>query len=217
MISTPSFRGQSLNWAVRTTHREHESQRNSEHEPLALRIPLARRRLVPVRYAHRSLRQRPMRELTLWAISAYQRYVSPYKGFRCAYGHHTGCASCSQLGYRTVRMHGFRRGLQLLLERFARCAEAHARYGGEGMKPATRGPRGRQRGFCDALACVPLDAGCALPCEAASCSTMGDAAACVSCPTPCDCATWSWGRKHEKARYVPPRRDRDRAGRSTEG
>jgi putative component of membrane protein insertase Oxa1/YidC/SpoIIIJ protein YidD len=152
-----------------------------------------------------------MRELALWAISAYQRYVSPYKGFRCAYGYHTGCASCSHLGYRAVRMHGIRRGLQLLRERLARCAEAHARYGRRDTKPAVRGPMSRQRGYCDIIACLPVDAGCVVPCEAASCPAMGDvSSACVTCPTPCDCATWWRGNRSVEEPYVPPRRARER-------
>ena len=38
-----------------------------------------------------------MRALALVAIGAYQRYVSPYKGFCCAYRAHTSRASCSAL------------------------------------------------------------------------------------------------------------------------
>ena len=187
-----------------------ESQCSSEHKPTTFRIPLARDQRVPVRSTHRSLRQRPMRKLALWAIAAYQRYVSPYKGFSCAYRYHTGCASCSRLGYRAIRFRGIRRGLQLLIQRFARCSEAQARYEVGGFKAATNGPMGRQRGFCDVLACVPFDAGCAIPCDAGGCSALGDMATCFSCPTPCDCATWPWGRNSTKARYVPPRRDRER-------
>ena len=34
----------------------------------------------------------------LAAIRFYQRWISPYKGFRCAYGAHSGRCSCSTLG-----------------------------------------------------------------------------------------------------------------------
>jgi len=53
------------------------------------------------------------RDLALLAITLYQRHLSPYKGFRCAYALHTGRASCSRLGYRAIRRHGLR-GLGLL-------------------------------------------------------------------------------------------------------
>ena len=54
-------------------------------------------------------------------IASYQRYLSPYKGFCCAYRVHTGRASCSSLGRRAIRAHGLFGGLVLLSERFKRC------------------------------------------------------------------------------------------------
>ena len=47
---------------------------------------------------------------TRTAIGAYQRYLSPYKGFCCAYRAHTGRASCSALGARVIRRHGLLAG-----------------------------------------------------------------------------------------------------------
>jgi len=44
-----------------------------------------------------------MRKLVLAAITGYQTYLSPYKGFCCAYRVHTGRKSCSALGFRAVR------------------------------------------------------------------------------------------------------------------
>lgn len=61
-------------------------------------------------------------------IGFYQRRLSPRKGYRCAYGHHTGRASCSRLGYRAVRRFGAWRGLQLLRQRMYLCGVAHRRY-----------------------------------------------------------------------------------------
>jgi uncharacterized protein YndB with AHSA1/START domain len=58
-------------------------------------------------------------------IEAYQRFVSPYKGFSCAYRVHTGCASCSRLGLRAVRRYGIWRGVGVLQARFERCGEAY--------------------------------------------------------------------------------------------
>ena len=45
------------------------------------------------------------RYLVLKSIVWYQRILSPHKGFSCANAHHTGCASCSRLGYRVIRRH----------------------------------------------------------------------------------------------------------------
>jgi putative component of membrane protein insertase Oxa1/YidC/SpoIIIJ protein YidD len=93
-----------------------------------------------------------MRRLLLAAIAAYQRYLSPYKGFRCAYRAHTGRASCSALGFRVVRRYGVVAGLALLRRRFERCGESHRRHAG----PRKYLPHA-QAGF--------LDAGCDLPCD----------------------------------------------------
>jgi len=161
------------------------------------------------------------RDLALYAITLYQRHLSPYKGFRCAYALHTGCASCSRLGHRAIRRYGLRRGIDVLCARLDRCSAAHARHGAalagrlSAPPPLLRAPRA-QRGFCDALACIPFDAGC-LPCDAALPSC--DAAACVPadcpaafCPTPLDCCCsggdcWPWDRKSRQQRvdaaYVP--------------
>lgn len=106
-----------------------------------------------------------MKALALLCIRLYQRYVSPYKGYTCAYRRHTGHASCSALGYRAIRRHGLWRGLPVLRERMFRCGVAHRRY-------CTPTPRPHaQAGFCDAP--------CDLPCEAPSCDLP-------HCDSPCD-------------------------------
>jgi putative component of membrane protein insertase Oxa1/YidC/SpoIIIJ protein YidD len=57
-------------------------------------------------------------------IGVYQRYVSPHKGFCCAYRVHTGRASCSEFGRRAISRHGLTAGLMLLRQRFNVCALA---------------------------------------------------------------------------------------------
>ncbi|MDQ1813775.1 membrane protein insertion efficiency factor YidD [Massilia sp. CCM 9210] len=52
-----------------------------------------------------------MKTLALSAIGFYQRHLSPYKGFRCAYCAYTGNASCSALGARAIRRYGVWDGL----------------------------------------------------------------------------------------------------------
>ena len=51
----------------------------------------------------------PLKILALAAITLYQRFVSPRKGFSCAYRFHTGGPSCSVLGFRAVRRYGVHR------------------------------------------------------------------------------------------------------------
>lgn len=90
-----------------------------------------------------------MRGLLIAAIGFYQRVLSPRKGYRCAYGHHTGRASCSHLGYRAVRRFGVWRGLLLLRRRVHLCGVAHRRH--------ALMPLHAQRGVID-LDCGALDA-----------------------------------------------------------
>ena len=125
------------------------------------------------------------RYLALRAISFYQRFISPYKGFRCAYGHYNGCASCSKLAYRAIRMRGLRAGLGLLLQRFERCREVFERHRearvqgsmGTTRKATSFGPGRLQRGFCDGLDCIPCDADCA----SAACDILNNCGGCSPC------------------------------------
>ncbi|MFP5394003.1 MAG: membrane protein insertion efficiency factor YidD, partial [Gammaproteobacteria bacterium] len=55
-----------------------------------------------------------MKLLALGAIRLYQKFLSPHKGFCCAYAAVSGRASCSVLGYRVIRRHGIWNGLALL-------------------------------------------------------------------------------------------------------
>ena len=142
------------------------------------------------------------RYLILKCILGYQRFLSPHKGFSCAYAHHTGSASCSRLGYRAIRRYGVGGGLRLLFARFARCRAVHLgsreRASDGGLSNGHRASAGRmrrQRGFCDALACVPCDAGCvSAPCDVSAAGSACDAASCLGrLPCPCDIVScWSW-------------------------
>ena len=100
-----------------------------------------------------------MKQLALAAIRLYQRHLSPHKGFCCAYRCHTGHASCSQLGYRSIRRFGLGQGLLLLRQRMVKCGIAHRRH--------TLGPGAafrQQAGFCDLSCDLPCDGDCS-PCD----------------------------------------------------
>jgi putative component of membrane protein insertase Oxa1/YidC/SpoIIIJ protein YidD len=49
----------------------------------------------------------------LAAIRAYQRHLSPRKGFSCALRGATGGRSCSAYGYRAIALCGLGKGLRL--------------------------------------------------------------------------------------------------------
>lgn len=143
-----------------------------------------------------------MKQLALAMISAYQRYVSPHKGFCCAYRVHTGRKSCSVLGFRAIRRYGLIRGVAVLRRRTYLCGVAHRRYAS---------PRKHvfhaQRGFCDI--------GCDFPCDLPStdgCPLIGD------CLKYCDCGGCDWSSNDKKKRseeryvHIPPHgRNADRS------
>ncbi len=134
-----------------------------------------------------------MSNFILAAIRAYQRYVSPYKGFSCAYRFHTGRESCSALGYRAIQIHGVLAGFVILRERLYLCGVTHRRF----TLPRAR-PHVKQRGDCD-IGCDGFD----LP----SGKGIGKACDFLSC---CDIGGCDWperkrkNKDQEKYVYIPP-------------
>lgn len=68
------------------------------------------------------------RHIVLWAIRGYQRYISPYKGFSCAWRIHTGRCGCSAIGHRAIRRYGVLTGLAVLYQRLYLCGVAYRRF-----------------------------------------------------------------------------------------
>ena len=62
--------------------------------------------------------------LTLLLISGYQQFVSPHKGWHCAYAALHGDASCSAYGKEAIARRGVIVGTRLLWERFDQCHAA---------------------------------------------------------------------------------------------
>ena len=60
----------------------------------------------------------------LSAVYVYRRYVSPWKGFRCAYAVAHGRGSCSDVGLRLATRVSFRRFIALMSLQAARCRAA---------------------------------------------------------------------------------------------
>jgi len=115
-----------------------------------------------------------MRALALRLIRAYQRWLSPRKGFVCAHRVHRGGAGCSAVGFRLIRRHGLWHGWPLLRERLRRCAAVAAASG--------RRPLAGQRGDCD----LPVP----------DCDVDGNGCqrcACDACSSGCD-----WPRRDRK-------------------
>ncbi|NHZ87961.1 membrane protein insertion efficiency factor YidD [Massilia sp. CCM 8733] len=146
-----------------------------------------------------------MKTLALSAIGFYQRHLSPYKGFCCAYCAYTGNASCSAFGARAIRRYGVWDGMAVLRGRLRKCGVAYRRYRPPPPRPLLVKPR--QNGDCD----LPCD----LPCDR-SCDQLSPCNACdavSNCVDAKDC--WDWWRDRRKRRqeeellYIPPRNPRD--------
>lgn len=124
---------------------------------------------------------RPLNWMSVCLIRAYRRFVSPYKGFRCAHHVLHGEGSCSAFGLAVFQTHSFGRALALLRVRFRDCRQAYGVLTSEDASDQPPEPRGRKRSntgtgalarnwdacACDALSA--LDCGSALPCDTLSC------------------------------------------------
>ncbi|MBY0446164.1 MAG: membrane protein insertion efficiency factor YidD [Burkholderiales bacterium] len=120
-----------------------------------------------------------MRFILLLFIQIYKKYLSPYKGFSCAYHAHTGRASCSTLGLRTIRRHGAFAGLVILRQRMHRCGQVYRQH-----TPLQRRPAIAQRGDCD--------------CDLPSGISFSDAFECLNCCNGCD-----WPKRKQKSGKAP--------------
>ncbi|WP_300759627.1 membrane protein insertion efficiency factor YidD [Janthinobacterium sp.] len=114
------------------------------------------------------------RHLALWAIRAYQRHLSPYKGFSCAYRVRTGRDSCSAYGYRVIARHGLIPGWALLRRRLHACGAHHRAHLTRHRPTFTTARHRAQAGHCD----LP-----ASDCGDCSCD-WGDALDILSCDWP---------------------------------
>lgn len=139
--------------------------------------------------------------LALLAIRGYKRYISPHKGFSCAYRVQRGGRSCSTLGFRAIRRFGFFGGLAVLRQRTSRCAEVAAqararRDEQEHQSSLHAGGLGRlQRGSCD----VPCD----VPCDGKdmSCGSRANWLNLCDC-----CSCLDWPRRKADRRQDPAKR-----------
>jgi uncharacterized protein len=153
--------------------------------------------------------------LALAAIRFYQIFISPRKGYRCAYAAYTGRCSCSRLGYRAIRRYGVWHGLSVLDGRLDKCGVAYRRY-----RPLPHRGLQAQAGFLDCACESPCEDPCS--CTGPGCGGGGRGSTSGSCTRffttlfdvvvevmPCDC---DWKRKRRNERQereivIPPRRN----------
>lgn len=66
-----------------------------------------------------------MRGLLILLINFYQRFISPYKGFRCAHAVYHHGPSCSSAVKTIIRQYGLLKGLPAIRARFSECKQAY--------------------------------------------------------------------------------------------
>ena len=141
------------------------------------------------------------RTAALYAIRMYQKYVSPHKGFSCAYRTHAEGLSCSAYGYKAIARNGTWVGLRLLQRRMDLCAWHHHQH--RSPSGVLGGYARYQRGFSDLGrddCCSPsgviTDCGIAENCGCEAC----EIGACVAFFSTCSCGTCGGGRRREENR-----------------
>ncbi|RVU43070.1 membrane protein insertion efficiency factor YidD [Rubrivivax rivuli] len=125
--------------------------------------------------------------IALLAIRLYQRWISPTKGFSCAYRVHTGRSGCSELGYRAIRRYGLLGGADVLNVRLALCSDCHAE------RKAISSKRRAQLGSCD----PPCD----IPCDGKDARCLDGLCDCL------DCVDCDWKKKTNDRPTRQQRRD----------
>ena len=127
-----------------------------------------------------------MRSLALHAIAAYQRYISPHKGFCCAYRSPMGRLSCSSYAAKAIARSGILIGVRLTLRRLRRCSAAYAQAPANASRRIRPGALHHQAGHCD----LPIG-----DCHSADFDGFGD---CLANCAPCDaCDFWNYKRKRK--------------------
>ncbi|MEL7154027.1 MAG: membrane protein insertion efficiency factor YidD [Pseudomonadota bacterium] len=104
--------------------------------------------------------------ISLWLIRFYQRWLSPRKGYRCAYAVHHGGPGCSGFAKNAISENGLWEAIPLVRERFRLCASA-ASNASSSERPERRDEREARR--CKNQLCG--EAACNLP-ALACCSNV---------------------------------------------
>ncbi len=130
------------------------------------------------------------------ALEAYQQFISPYKGFRCAHRAVHGRDSCSQFAKRVALKRGLLALFPLLRRRFTECSVAAQVLDYETRETKRKSAQQRQE---------PASSGDASPCDAADCiqiptdgcgnvtPTDGCGSAVDATSAPADCAGGAGG------------------------
>ena len=87
--------------------------------------------------------------LIILTVRLYQRYISPYKGFSCAYTKLHSGLSCSEFFKQTVSDYGLSQAVPLFQERLEACKFANLQLKAESQEENEKERKKRNNNFCD--------------------------------------------------------------------
>lgn len=102
-----------------------------------------------------------LRQPALIAIGGYQRFLSPRKGYGCAYRLAHGGTGCSGFAKHAIADQGLLRALPLILRRFRDCKQAALALHSDDNEDETKNQREKKTRWYDY--CDPCSAGCYCP------------------------------------------------------
>jgi len=117
-----------------------------------------------------------LKSIAVGSINLYQKYISPYKGYRCAYGVYHQNGTCSSIIKSRIQEHGLIKAYPMIKGQFQACKVAYLALqenknvlgdGGEDKKKKNSDCSGD---VCSG--CTPDigDCGSVVPCDALPCS-----------------------------------------------
>jgi len=120
-----------------------------------------------------------MKHCAIFLITLYQVYLSPYKGYRCAYGVLYNQGSCSERVKFIIRDDGVIHGWRKITDQFHDCSDAYDKI--EEKKKKSRKEQKKEGDKDSCLDCVDP---CDLAWIASKICKKGEAGA----DLPCDCS-----------------------------
>lgn len=114
-----------------------------------------------------------MRRLLILFITYYQRYLSPYKGFRCAYAVRYGGASCSSKVKEIIVANQISQGICLIRQQFRGCKQAFEWLQEHSKARDNLWDQGNDQNTSTYACCANLTADVIpLPCDCGACSCV---------------------------------------------
>jgi len=125
-----------------------------------------------------------MKTIAIWGINLYQKYLSPYKGYRCAYGVYHQNGTCSSIIKSHIQEHGLIKAYPMIRGQFDACKVAYAALQARSEEEQNESCWKSAKDEAKEQA-VEEGAGCA--CDSCSGVDCGESCSC-DVGVPCDCS-----------------------------